>query len=68
MLEEHSLGISVSGTYTVISTLHKFDICLTMQDHQCIFNTALNQVDKIEWFMYVLFAKDLKLIIIHIAL
>ena len=59
------MAISESSSYAAIPTLHEINICLAMQGHLCVLNTALYPVDKIEWCIYVLPNKDLGLIKPH---
>ena len=54
--------VSTSHTYATMHTSHAIGICLASQSHVCVLNTALYQVDKIEWCVYALFMRDQDLI------
>ena len=65
VLEGEYLAISALGTYASMPRWHEIHVCLATQGHLCVLNTGLHLVEKIKWFVHVLFIKDLKLIKTH---
>ena len=57
-VEGEYLAISKSKLYAAVPTAREIRICETTEGYLCLMNQALYPTEKIEWFLYVLFAQN----------